>query len=66
MPAVANQLPSADQAVALPTEREQSSIPKGGTESTWLYPSPQMVSNDLWSLYVIHDGCIFLVLECSR
>ncbi len=54
MPAVANQLPSANQAVALPTERESSSIPKGGTDSTWLYPSPQMVRfyclSDCWGI----------------
>ncbi len=44
MPATANQQPSQDQVVPLSTHRESSSIPKGGTESTWLYPSPQMVS----------------------
>lgn len=47
MPATANQQPSPGQAKPLSTERVQSSIPKGGTESTWLYPSPQMFWNAL-------------------
>lgn len=47
MPATANQQPSAGQTKPLSTERVQSSIPKGGTESTWLYPSPQMFWNAL-------------------
>ena len=46
MPVVANQLPSAQQKEELSTERKQSSIPKGGTDSdTWTYPSPQMFYN---------------------
>lgn len=44
MPATANQIPAPDQSVDLSKERVSSSIPKGGTDSTWLYPSPQMVS----------------------
>jgi len=47
MPATANQQPAAEQAVDLSVDRVQSSIPKGGTESTWLYPSPQMFWNAL-------------------
>jgi cytochrome c heme-lyase len=47
MPAVANQLPAPGQKESLPTEREQSTIPKGGTEGTWTYPSPQMFYNSL-------------------
>jgi cytochrome c heme-lyase len=47
MPATANQQPAPGQMVQLPTDREASSIPKGGTESTWLYPSPQMFWNAL-------------------
>lgn len=47
MPAVANQQPSANQSVPLPVDRESSTIPKGGTDSTWLYPSPQMFWNAL-------------------
>ena len=55
MPSVANQQPSKDQMVPLPTERVSSTIPKGGTDSeTWLYPSPQMVI----SAYV----CVYFVL----
>ncbi len=41
------QLPIAGQQVPLSTGRVQSTIPKGGTESTWLYPSPQMFLNAL-------------------
>lgn len=47
MPAQANQAPAPGQETPLPVEREQSTIPKGGTESTWLYPSPQMFWNAL-------------------
>jgi len=47
MPTTANQLPAPDQKVDLPVVRESSSIPKGGTETTWQYPSPQMFWNAL-------------------
>jgi cytochrome c heme-lyase len=49
MPAVENQLPAAQQKVALSTDRVNSNIPKGGTDSgtTWTYPSPQMFYNAL-------------------
>jgi cytochrome c heme-lyase len=47
MPAAANQQPSPGQKAALSTQRVQSSISKGGTDSTWLYPSPQMFWNAL-------------------
>jgi cytochrome c heme-lyase len=47
MPASPNQLPVAGQDAPLPQERVQSSIPKGGTESTWVYPSPQQFYNSL-------------------
>lgn len=43
MPATANQLPAEGQKDALDTTRVPSSIPKGGTDDTWTYPSPQMV-----------------------
>lgn len=43
MPTTANQQLAPGQNVALPVDRESSSIPKGGTDSTWQYPSPQMV-----------------------
>jgi len=42
-----NSLPSPNQSSALPTERISSSIPKGGVETTWTYPSPQMFYNAL-------------------
>lgn len=46
MPA-ANQNPSPGQQAPLSTQRVQSTIPKGGADSTWLYPSPQMFWNSL-------------------
>lgn len=50
MPKQANQLPSPGQRVPLSTERESSTIPKGGgakTGETWTYPSAQMFWNAL-------------------
>ncbi|KAG1675603.1 hypothetical protein FOA52_014191 [Chlamydomonas sp. UWO 241] len=47
MPLEANQAPCAGQRKPLTTERVQSTIPKGGTASTWQFPSPQMVFNAL-------------------
>ncbi|QDZ24646.1 cytochrome c heme lyase [Chloropicon primus] len=47
MPLEANQQPSVGQRKALSISREKSSIPKGGTQSTWQYPSPQMFFNAL-------------------
>ena len=40
-----NQQPSIDQPFELSTDRQSSSIPKDGTEGTWLYPSEQMFWN---------------------
>lgn len=45
--AARNSLPSKEQTVSLPTERVSSTIPKGGTDGTWTYPSPQMFWNSL-------------------
>lgn len=45
MPLEPNQQPCPGQRTPLSTERLQSTIPKGGTDSTWLYPSPQMFFN---------------------
>ena len=45
MPREPNQQPAPGQRKPLPTARVQSSIPKGGTDSSWLYPSPQMFYN---------------------
>lgn len=42
MPANPNQEPAPGQQKPLSTERVPSTIPKGGEESTWTYPSPQM------------------------
>ena len=40
-----NQVPSPDQPFQLSTKRQSSSIPKDGTDGTWLYPSEQMFWN---------------------
>ena len=40
-----NQTPSTDQPFQLNTVRQSSSIPKDGTDGTWLYPSEQMFWN---------------------
>lgn len=45
MPLEPNQMPCPGQRKPLSTERVASTIPKGGTDSTWLFPSPQMVFN---------------------
>uniref|UniRef100_K3WGY4 Holocytochrome c-type synthase n=1 Tax=Globisporangium ultimum (strain ATCC 200006 / CBS 805.95 / DAOM BR144) TaxID=431595 RepID=K3WGY4_GLOUD len=47
MPYNPNQEPNDEQRYPLPQERVQSTIPKGGTEGTWLYPSEQMFYNAL-------------------
>ena len=47
MPLEPNQQPSAGQRKPISTTRQASSIPKGGTSSTWQYPSPQMFFNAL-------------------
>lgn len=45
MPLEPNQQPCPGQRKLLSTERQVSNIPKGGTDATWLYPSPQMFFN---------------------
>ena len=45
MPSEPNQQPCPGQRKLLPTARVASGIPKGGTDGTWLYPSPQMFYN---------------------
>jgi len=47
MPANPNQLPAPGQTAPLSTDRVKSTIPKGGTAETWVYPSPQMFWNAL-------------------
>lgn len=47
MPLEANQQPCPGQKDLLSTQRVQSNIPKGGTDTTWLYPSPQMFYNGM-------------------
>nr|XP_036586394.1 cytochrome c/c1 heme lyase [Colletotrichum truncatum]KAF6796801.1 cytochrome c/c1 heme lyase [Colletotrichum truncatum] len=42
-----SQAPAKDQAMALPTEREPSTIPKGSGDGNWEYPSPQQMYNAL-------------------
>ena len=45
MPVEPNQRPYPGQRKPISTARVQSTIPKGGTNTTWLYPSPQMFYN---------------------
>lgn len=45
MPLEPNQRAAPGQLKAISTSRLQSSIPKGGTDTTWVYPSPQMFYN---------------------
>nr|DBA44773.1 TPA_exp: holocytochrome c synthase [Diphasiastrum digitatum] len=47
MPKHANQQPASCQKEPLSTYRQTSTIPKGGTDEAWLYPSPQMFFNSL-------------------
>lgn len=47
MPLEPNQEPCPGQRRPLDTGRESSTIPKGGTAATWVYPSPQMFFNAL-------------------
>lgn len=47
MPVAANQAPFPGQKALLSTDRVESNIPKGGTDGTWVYPSPQMFFNAL-------------------
>jgi cytochrome c heme-lyase len=50
MPVEPNQQPCPGQRKILSTSRVASTIPKGGTDTTWLYPSPQMFYNGKLSL----------------
>lgn len=47
MPKHPSQQPAPGQKEPLSTHRQQSSIPKGGVQETWLYPSSQMFFNSL-------------------
>lgn len=49
--------PFPGQKVLLSTERVQSTIPKGGTEGTWQYPSPQMFYNGTLKLFTSVCSC---------
>ncbi len=69
MPLAANQAPFPGQKALLSTERIQSNIPKGGTESTWVYPSPQMFYNalkvrqpDQLGLITLHSCTLLMVI----
>jgi len=42
-----SQAPAANQKMALPTTRDESSIPKGSGDGNWEYPSPQQMYNAL-------------------
>ena len=40
-----NQIPAPDQPFALPQARQESKIPRAGSEKNWVYPSEQMFWN---------------------
>ncbi|XP_066539232.1 holocytochrome c-type synthase [Hoplias malabaricus] len=40
-----NQMPAPDQPFPLPVNREESSIPRAGSDKNWVYPSEQMFWN---------------------
>ncbi|CAK7202019.1 holocytochrome c synthase [Sporothrix eucalyptigena] len=42
-----SQAPAPNQTVALPTSREESTIPRGDGDGNWEYPSPQQMYNAL-------------------
>ena len=54
MPTEPNQQPVRGQKQYISTYRLQSNIPKGGTDATWLYPSPQMFYNGNKSSLVVY------------
>lgn len=47
MPQSPNQQPAPGQKQPLSTQRQKSTIPKGGDNDTWTYPSEQMFYNAL-------------------
>jgi cytochrome c heme-lyase len=42
-----SQAPAPNQSIALPTTREESTIPRGSGDGNWEYPSPQQMYNAL-------------------
>lgn len=40
-----NQMPAPDQPFPLSVKREESKIPRAGSENNWVYPSEQMFWN---------------------
>lgn len=79
MPVLPN-LPWPGQREMLSTIRTVSSIPKGGTDGRWLFPSQQMFYNalmrkkkgadvtevDMASLVMVHNGAHACHLSCLR
>lgn len=63
MPTEPNQQPCPGQRKLLPTARIPSAIPKGGTDSTWLYPSPQMFYNGRFSGLCVKGCCSVVPLQ---
>ena len=72
MPFAANQLPWPGQRKELSIARAVSTIPKAGTDGTWVFPSPQMFYNalmrkgkgddvtedDMDSVISVHNGAL--------
>ena len=63
MPSEPNQQPFPGQRKPISTMREQSNIPKGGTDATWVYPSPQMFYN---GVHAEGFGLTIMRLLCQR
>ena len=71
MPIAPNQQPFPGQRKYISVDRQDSTIPKGGTESTWVYPSPQMFYNGVFStlcsLMICCGGQLFRgILPCAE
>lgn len=49
-----NQVPAPDQPFALSVTREESTIPRHGTEKHWVYPSEQMFWNAMLRKGLVH------------
>ena len=66
MPREPNQQPFPGQRRVISTHREASNIPKGGTDTAWLYPSPQMFYNGALLLPLVSGLYDVLELQSSN
>lgn len=66
MPTNPNQLPGPDQTKPIDTTRVKSTIPKGGSDATWTYPSPQMFYNSLKVMMIGNPYSCRLTIRICR